>query len=205
MAPFEPTDGLRRHAEEFDEGAPHALGVGETYGLCDQLDRLRALKQSYTCRFDTKPLNGFRRRFARFTPECPAELADTEVRRVSEAFDRQRLVQVIARERQRDPYPIRVRLHLRDWRKLGLRAGATVIHNQLARDLACQLLPMICLDECQSQVYSSRDTGRAPDAPIGNEYLISFHLNRGIILLQPVRHPPMRRRASPIEDSSFCE
>jgi hypothetical protein len=43
MAPVKATDGLWRHAEEFDEGAPHALGVGEANRLRNQLDRLRAL------------------------------------------------------------------------------------------------------------------------------------------------------------------
>jgi hypothetical protein len=66
--------------------------------LRNQLDRLRAFLQSRTGRFDAKPLDGFGWRFARFAPECPPELTDTEVRGVSETLDRQSLMQVIARE-----------------------------------------------------------------------------------------------------------
>lgn len=77
MTPVEETDGLRRPAEHFDEGPPHAFWVGETECLSDHLNRLCALLQSHAGGFDTKPLDGPGGRLAGLAPECPPELVDT--------------------------------------------------------------------------------------------------------------------------------
>ena len=205
MAPIEATNGLRRHAEHFDESTPHALRVGEAERLSDHLDGLCSLLQSHAGGLDTKPLDGLGRRLAGLAPECPPELTDTQMRRVRQAFDRQILVQVIPREGQRQAYAIRSRLHLGNRRELGLAAGTAVIHNQFARDLACQVRAMIRLDERQGQIDAGRHPGRRPDAAIANKDPVCVNLDRRIILLKPVRRAPMRRRASSIEQTRFGE
>jgi hypothetical protein len=127
------------------------------------------------------------------------------MRRVSETFDGQRLVQAIPRERERDPYPVRLRLHLRDRRELRLAAGAAMIDDQLARDLARQRRAVICLNERERQVDAGRHSGGTPDVMIRDEDPVGVDLNRGIALLQPMRHAPMRRGAFAVEEAGFGE
>ena len=99
-------------AEQPQEGATHALGVAETHGARDRLDRLTALLDAGTSSLGAKPFDRLGWGLARFEAECAGELARAEASHRREALDRKRLVQVSARKRQRAPDPIAFRFEV---------------------------------------------------------------------------------------------
>src|SRR4051794_13232749 len=94
-------DRLRRLSEGAQEGAAHAVTIGETGLPGDDVDRMAALLHHQTGGLDAQVLDRLGRRLARLGAERTAELARTEMRRFGELADRQRRREIALRIGQR--------------------------------------------------------------------------------------------------------
>src|SRR6478735_6275013 len=91
---------LRRLAEGADEGAPHALGIAESSRLRDELDRLARGLHALARDLDAQALDGLRGRRAGLGGKGAGKMPRAHAGAISEIFDRQAGVEVLARPGQ---------------------------------------------------------------------------------------------------------
>jgi len=92
---------LWRLTERSDEGAPHAIRVGEA-GLASELvHRQPALLRHQPGSLDAQLLDGLGGRPVGFGMKSPAELAGAEVCGVRQLFHRKCALEILAGKRQR--------------------------------------------------------------------------------------------------------
>jgi hypothetical protein len=82
---------------------------------------------------------------------------------------------------------------------LRLPAGASVMEDHHARDLARFFGTEITLHETKCQVDPGCHAGRCPDLPIGDEDPVQLHARFRIAALQFLAKEPMRGHAATIE------
>jgi hypothetical protein len=94
LRPRVSSDHLRRLSEGAQKGAPHAVAIGKTRLPGNDLDWVPTLLQHQPGGLDAQLLDRLCRRLAGLAAERTAELTRTQIRRVGELPNRQRLVQI---------------------------------------------------------------------------------------------------------------
>ena len=125
-------DGLRRLPEGAQEGAAHALAIGEAGLAGDNVDRVPALLHHQPRRFDAQMFDRLGRRLSRLGVECAAELARAQMRGLGQLLDRQRVAQVAPGIVERLLDAVGLGIQVEQCRMLRLPAGAAVIDDELA-------------------------------------------------------------------------
>ncbi len=95
------SDCLRRLSEGAQEGAAHAVAIGEARFPSDDDDRMAALLHHQPGSLDPQVLDRPGRRLPGLVAESATELARTQVRRLGEQSNRQRLIEIALRVGQR--------------------------------------------------------------------------------------------------------
>jgi hypothetical protein len=196
-------DRLGRLAERAQEGAAHALRIGEARFARDDVDRVVAAFDHGAGRLDAQHLDGARRRLARLDAERAAELARAQVGSLGQLIHRQRLAQVALGIAQRLLDAVGLRLQLEQGRELRLAAAAPVVDHQVARDIARHLRAMVRLDHRQAQVDAGRHAGRRPDLAFVDEDPVFFHAQARIRALQVARQLPVGGGALAVQQAGF--
>ena len=81
------SDRLWRLAVDLNKCPAHPVGIIESHGSSNLFNRLRAVKQAHSGRFDTKSFDGLGRCLTRFSTKGAAKLSNAEVRRLGKTLD----------------------------------------------------------------------------------------------------------------------
>src|SRR5262245_40548430 len=89
--------------------------------------------------------------------------------------------------------------------ELRLATGPFEEHHELSGHAQSDLASKVLLDERESEIHPSRDTGRGVDAPVTHEDRVGIDRHVGILLRKLSAGAPVRCRAPAIEEPGLGE
>jgi hypothetical protein len=138
-------------------------------------------------------------------PECTTELAQAHASRLRQTLDGEHFGDVIARIAESSGNPVILRCQIDGSCELRLSAMATMVDDKVLCHAFSDGETMVLLDQSQRKIDAGRDTCRSPYVAVPTEDAICLDPDRWVLSLKAGRKSPVRRRSTPVQQSSRCE
>src|SRR5882762_7857939 len=187
---------------DADECPPHVFGVTEADRLRDAFDRFGSRLYAASGQIDAEPFHHTRGRGARLRPECAAELAQTHADLLRQTLDGEPFGDVIASIADGSGNPVILWRQIDGSCELRLSAMAAMVDDEVLCHAFGDGKTVVLLDQSQREIDPGRDARRSPYVAVPTEDAIRLDPDGWILSLKASGISPVRRRSTPVQQSS---